>query len=87
MVLLTQGTQLEPSKKNKPLTKYFLFSLGLLFFICALIFLIIGTWKSAENYKKIKNKKKLGSGWAIAGQIYISLATLRGVVEIIKTFS
>ena len=58
-----------------------------LFFIRALIFLIIGTWKSAENYKKIKNKKKLGSGWAIAGQIYISLATLRGVVEIIKTFS
>ena len=42
-------------------------------------------WKSAENYKKIKKKKKQGSGWAIAGQIYIVLATLRGVVEMIKT--
>jgi len=58
-----------------------------LFFISVLIFLIIGTWKSAENYKKIKKKKKLGSGWAIAGQIYISLATLRGVAELFKNFS
>ena len=29
-----------------------------IFFVCALIFLIIGAWKSAENYKKIKKKKK-----------------------------
>ena len=57
-----------------------------IFFACALIFLIIGAWKSAENYKKIKKKKKQGSGWAIAGQIYIVLATLRGVVEMIKSF-
>lgn len=58
-----------------------------IFFICALIFLIIGTWKSAENYKiKQKNKNK-GSGWAIAGQIYIALATFRGGVEMIKMFS
>ena len=57
-----------------------------IFFICALIFLIIGAWKSAENYKKIKKKKKQGSGWAIGGQIYIALATLRGIVELIKTF-
>ena len=55
-----------------------------IFFVCALIFLIIGAWKSAENYKKIKKKKKQGSGWAIAGQIYIGLATLQGVVEMIK---
>ena len=57
-----------------------------IFFACALIFLIIGAWKSAENYKKIKKKKKQGAGWAIAGQIYIVLATLRGVVEMIKSF-
>ena len=57
-----------------------------IFFVCALIFLIIGAWKSAENYKKIKKKKKQGSGWTIAGQIYIGLATLRGVVEMIKLF-
>ena len=57
-----------------------------IFFVCALIFLIIGAWKSAENYKKIKKKKKQGSGWAITGEIYIVLATLRGVVEVIKLF-
>jgi len=55
-----------------------------IFFVCTLVFLIIGTWKSAVNYKKIKKKKKQGTGWAIAGQVYISLATVRGVVELIK---
>ena len=29
-------------------------TLYFIFFICVLIFLISGTWKSAENYKKIK---------------------------------
>ena len=48
----------------------------LIFFLCAIIFLCVVTWKSAENYKKVKKKKKQGSGWATAGQIYISLATI-----------
>ena len=56
-------------------------------FICALIFLIIGTWRSAENYKRIQKNKNKGSGWAIAGQIYLALATLRGAIEIFKMFS
>ena len=56
-------------------------------FICAIIFLVIGTWRSAENYKRIQKNKNKGSGWAIAGQIYLALTTLRGAVEIIKMFS
>ena len=47
--------------------------MGLYFIIllAVVIFVIIGTWKSAEEYKKIKQRKKQGSGWAIAGQVYI----------------
>lgn len=36
--LLTQGTQLEARKVRKPLTKSFLFSLSILFFVCAHFF-------------------------------------------------
>ena len=44
---------------------YFVFLLG------AVIFAMVGTWRSAEEYKKMKQRKKQGSGWALAGQIYI----------------
>jgi hypothetical protein len=58
-----------------------------LFFIITLLFLIIGTWKSAENYKKNKKKKKQGYAWAIAAQVYITLSLIRGIAELIKNLS
>lgn len=57
-----------------------------LLFIAIYIFLYIGTWRSAENYKKEKIKNKLGYGWATAAQFFMVLGILRFVVEIVKEF-
>ena len=62
------------------LTAYFIFML------VAIIFLMMGVWRSAEEYKKIKRKKKQGAGWGTAAQVYIILSAIRGFVEIIKIF-
>ena len=48
---------------------------------------MIGTWRSAENYKKEKKKKKEGIGWAITAQVLIVLAVIRVIVEFTKVFS
>lgn len=48
---------------------------------------MIGTWRSAENYKKEKKKKKEGIGWAITAQVLIVLAVIRVIVEFTKAFS
>lgn len=48
---------------------------------------MIGTWRSAENYKKEKKKKKEGIGWGIAAQVLIVLAVIRVIVEFTKAFS
>ena len=48
---------------------------------------MIGTWRSAENYKIEKKKKKEGAGWAIAAQVLIVLAVIRVIVEFFKAFS
>ena len=54
--------------------------------LVAIIFLMIGSYKSAQEYKKIKKKKKQGSGWGTAAQVYIILSAIRGFVEMIKIF-
>ena len=59
---------------------YFIFMLGVI------IFLMMGVWRSADEYKKIKRKKKQGSGWGTAAQVYIILSAIRGFVEMIKIF-
>ena len=41
-------------------------------------------FKSAQEYKKIKKKKKLGAGWGIAAQVYIILSAIRVFVELVK---
>lgn len=51
------------------------------------IFAMIGTWRSASKYKIEKQKKKEGTGWGTAAQVYIVLSVFRGVVEIIKEFN
>ena len=48
---------------------------------------MIGTWRSAENYKIEKRKKKEGVGWAITAQVLIVLAVIRIVVEFVKALS
>ena len=55
---------------------------GLAYVICA----VVGTWRSAEAYKIIKKKKKLGHGWATAAQVYIVISVIQAAVGIIKTF-
>ena len=63
-----------------------IFILYVVFMLVAIIFLMIGSYKSAQEYKKIKKKKKQGSGWGTAAQVYIILSAIRGFVEIIKIF-
>ena len=63
-----------------------IFILYIVFMLVAIIFLMIGSYKSAQEYKKIKKKKKQGSGWGTAAQVYIILSAIRGFVEMIKIF-
>jgi len=50
------------------------------------VYLIVGTWRSAENYKKIKRKKKQSAFWGYAGQVTIVLSVIRGIAEVAKSF-
>ena len=62
----------------------------LLYSLCSLvvvIFLMIGTFKSAQEYRKIKKKKKQSAGWGIAAQAYIILSGIRIFVELVKSFT
>ena len=63
-----------------------IFILYIVFMLVAIIFLMIGSFKSAQEYKKIKRKKKQGAGWGTAAQVYIILSAIRGFVEMIKIF-
>ena len=60
------------------LTAYFIFML------VAIIFLMMGVWRSAEEYKKIKRKKKQGAGWGMAAQVYIVLSVIRIVLGLVQ---
>ena len=71
---------LEKSKDDILVGLFSIFTLALY------VYLYIGTWRSAENYKKEKIKKKLGYGWAIAAQVVMVLGIIRFVVEFIKAF-
>lgn len=62
-----------------------LFSLFIL--IPYTIFAMIGTWRSATKYKIEKQKKKEGTGWGTAAQVYIVLSIIRAVVEVVKEFN
>ena len=56
---------------------YFIFMLGVI------IFLMMGVWRSAEEYKKIKRKKKQGAGWGMAAQVYIVLHVINVVLKLV----
>ena len=55
--------------------------------LVGVIFLMIGTFKSAQEYRKIKKKKKQSAGWGIAAQAYIILSGIRIFVELVKSFT
>ena len=57
-----------------------------IFLFAAKIYFIVGTWRSAENYKILKKKKKQGAAWAYIGQFYIILSIIRGVMMMVKEF-
>jgi len=63
-----------------------IFLLYIVIIFAAIVFLMIGTFKSAQEYKKIKKKKKQGAGWGIAAQVYIILSAIRVFVELVKLF-
>jgi hypothetical protein len=71
---------LEKSKDDLLVGLFSIFTLALY------VYLYIGTWRSAENYKKEKIKKKLGYGWAIAAQVAMVLGIISFIVEFIKAF-
>jgi hypothetical protein len=58
-----------------------------LFFLAVYIYLYIGTWRSAENYKTEKKKQKLGYGWAITAQGLMIIGIIRFFVELFKEIS
>jgi len=57
-----------------------------IFLFAAKIYFIVGTWRSAENYKILKKRKKQGAAWAYIGQFYIILSIIRGVLMMVKEF-
>ena len=63
------------------------FILYTLFIFVAIIFLMIGTFKSAQEYRKIKKRKKQSAGWGIAAQAYIILSGIRIFVELVRMFA
>ena len=60
-----------------------IFVLYVVFMIVAIIFLMIGSFKSAQEYKKIKRKKKQGAGWGMAAQVYIVLSVINMVLKLV----
>ena len=64
-----------------------LIGISSILFLTIYVYLLIGTWRSAENYKLEKKKKKLGYGWATTAQVFIILGIIRSVVELVKEFS
>ena len=70
-------------QQNETLAGFF----SLFILLPYIIFAMIGTWRSATKYKIEKQKKKEGTGWGTATQVYIVLSIIRGVVEIGKEFS
>ena len=57
-----------------------------IFLLVAKIYLIVGTWRSAEKYKILKKKKKQSAFWAYAGQVYIVLSIIQKVGYMIRGF-
>ena len=61
--------------------------ISLLYFVALIvgkIYLVVGTWRSAEFYKKQKTKKKESLIWGYLGQVFIVLSIVRTFVDSVK---
>ena len=82
--ILTLPAWLVPDSSLESTFSLLIFVLYSLCSVVVVILLMIGTFKSAQEYKKIKKKKKQGAGWGIAAQVYIILSAIRVFVELVK---
>ena len=82
--ILTLPALLVPDSSLESTFSALIFALYSLCSVVVVILLMIGTFKSAQEYKKIKKKKKQGAGWGTAAQVYIILSAIRIFVELVK---
>ena len=64
-----------------------LIGISSILFLTIYVYLLIGTWRSAENYKLQKKRQNLGYGWAIAAQGIMIVGILKFIVELVKELS
>ena len=84
--ILTLPAWLVPDTSLQSTSSLFIFLLYCFIALVAVIFLMIGTFKSAQEYRKIKKKKEKSGAWGIAAQAYIILSGVRIFVELVKLF-
>ena len=84
--ILTLPAWLVSDTSLQSTSSLFIFLLYCFIALVAVIFLMIGTFKSAQEYRKIKNKKEKSWAWGIAAQAYIILSGIRIFVELAKMF-
>ena len=84
--ILTLPAWLVPDTSLQSTSSISIFLLYSLSVLVVVIFLMIGTFKSAQEYRKIKKKRKKSGGWGIAAQAYIILSGVRIFVELVKLF-
>ena len=75
--ILSLPAWLVPDSSLESTFSTLIFVLYSLCLLVVIIFLMIGTFKSAQEYKKIKKKKKQGAGWGTAAQVYIIFSAIR----------
>ena len=85
--ILTLPAWLVPDSSLESTFSALIFVLYSLCSVVVVILLMIGTFKSAQEYKKIKKKKKQGAGWGTAAQVYIILSAIRTFVELVKVLA
>ena len=85
--ILSLPAWLVPDSSLESTFSTLIFVLYSLCLLVVIIFLMIGTFKSAQEYRKIKKKKKQSAGWGIAAQAYIILSGIRIFGELVKSFA
>lgn len=54
----------------------------MLFFFCVLSLIMVGNWRSAREYKKVRKEKNQGTVWGTVVQVLVVLAVIRLIVTI-----
>ena len=61
-----------------------IFILYVIILLVSKLYLVVGTWRSAEKYKALKEKQKESKIWGYLGQITIVLSVIRGFAEMFR---